>query len=99
MLAASIVFAGIFAFRSPQVAGSIKGTVTPADGATRVWAVSSLDTLKAPIQAGSFEINGAKPGIYRLIFEARPPYKNTAKENVTVVDGQPTNVGEVKMSQ
>jgi len=98
ILALSIATAGLFAFKSIDT-GSIKGTVTPADGATKVWALSSTDTLKADIQAGSFEILNAKAGSYRLIIEAKPPYRNTAKDNVVVVDGQPTNVGEIKLNQ
>ncbi len=90
--------AGLFAFRNIDN-GSIKGTVAPADGATKVWALSSSDTLKADIQSGSFEITGAKAGTYRLIVEAKPPYRNTAKDNVTVADGTPTNVGEIKLGQ
>ena len=97
-VALSIAAAGLLAFKNIDT-GSIKGTVTPADGATKVWALSSSDTLKANIQSGSFEIMGAKAGTYRLIIEAKPPYKNTAKDNIVVTDGAPTNVGEIKLGQ
>lgn len=79
--------------------GSINGTIVPADGATKVWALSTMDTLQSAIQSGSFEITNAKPGTYRVIVEAKPPYKNTAKDNVTVADGAPTNVGVIKLGQ
>ena len=98
VIALGIATAGLFAFKTIDT-GSIKGTITPADGATRAWALSATDTLRADIQAGGFEITNAKAGTYRLIIEAKPPYKNTAKDNVKVLDGQPTNVGEVKLSQ
>ena len=98
MVTLSIAVAGLFAFKNIDN-GSIKGTVIPADGATKVWALSSADTLKADIQSGSFEITNAKAGTYRLIVEAKPPYKNTAKDNVMVADGQSTNVGEIKLGQ
>ena len=98
IVALSIATAGLFAFKSIDT-GSIKGTITPADGATKAWALSSSDTLKADIQGGSFEIVNAKAGTYRLIIEAKPPYRNTAKDNITVTDGQPTNVGEIKLNQ
>jgi len=98
IVALGIATAGLFAFKSVDT-GSIKGTITPADGATKVWALSSADTLRADIHAGGFEITGAKAGTYRLIIEAKPPYRNTAKDNVAVVDGQPTNVGEIKLGQ
>ncbi len=98
LVALSIATAGLFAFKGINT-GSIKGTITPADGATKAWALSTTDTLKGDIQAGSFEISGAKAGTYRLIIEAKPPYKNTAKDNIVVTDGQPTNVGEIKLNQ
>ncbi|MBC7902780.1 MAG: carboxypeptidase regulatory-like domain-containing protein [Gemmatimonadaceae bacterium] len=98
-LAFSVATAGLFAFTEIQT-GSIKGTVTPVDGAARVWAVSSTDTLKAAIeQGGTFVIGNAKAGTYRVIVEAKAPYKNQAKDNVTVTDGQPTDVGEIKLEQ
>lgn len=98
ILALGIATAGLFAFRSMDT-GSLKGTVTPAEGAIRAWALSSTDTLKAAISNGGFEIADAKPGSYRLIIEAKPPYKNQAKESVTVTDGQVTDVGEIKLEK
>ncbi len=89
---------GLFAF-SKINSGSIKGKVTPAASATKVWAISGTDTLKASIDGGSFSIMDVKPGTYKLIIEALPPYKNMAKEGVTVTDGQPTDIGEIKLQQ
>jgi hypothetical protein len=97
-LAMGIATAGMFAFKGID-AGSIKGVVTPADGAKTAWALSSTDTLKAAISNGTFEIPNAKPGSYKLIIEANAPYKNTAKEGITVTDGQPTDVGEIKLEK
>jgi hypothetical protein len=92
--------ASLFAFSTVDFkAGSIKGTVSPAEGATNAWALSSTDTLKAIIDKGSFEIANAKPGTYRVIIEAKPPYKNAAKDGVTVTDGQATDIGEIKLEQ
>ena len=90
--------AGLFAFTAIDT-GSIKGTVSPADGAVQAWALSASDTLKAPINNGAFSIDNVKPGDYRLIIEAKPPYKNQAKEGVSVKDGVPTDVGEIKLEK
>ena len=94
----SILTAGLFAF-NPVANSVIKGTVTPADGAVRAWALSNTDTLKANIDKGAFEITDVKPGTYRLIIEAKPPYKNQAKDGIAVTDGQPTDVGEIRLQQ
>jgi hypothetical protein len=62
-------------------------------------AVSSTDTLKAAINEGTFTISDVPAGTYRVIIEAKPPYKNAAKDGVTVTDGQTTDVGEIKLEQ
>ena len=94
----TVAAAGLFAF-SHLKAGSIKGTVTPSEGAVRAWAESSTDTLKAAIVNGSFEISDAKPGMYKIIIEAKPPYKNVAKDGITVNDGQAADAGEIKLEK
>lgn len=95
---AGVVASGLFAF-NVLTAGSIKGTIMPADGANRAWALSRTDTLRASIINGAYEIKDAKPGAYRVIIEAKPPYKNAAKDSVMVLDGQTAEVGEIKLEQ
>jgi hypothetical protein len=92
------IIGGLFAFTHMR-AGSIKGMVTPADAAVRAWAESSSDTLKAPIQDGAFEIMDAKPGEYKVIIEAKPPYHNIAKDGIMVSDGQASDVGEIRLEK
>jgi hypothetical protein len=96
--ALSIAVAGLFAFKGIEN-GSIKGKVSPAEGASRAWALSSSDTLQTEIKDGAYEIKDAKAGTYRVIIEAKPPYKNAAKDNVTVTDGQAADAGEIKLEQ
>src|ERR1700743_1900674 len=87
IMATVVVATGLFAFTFLR-AGSIKGTVTPAEGGVRAWAESASDTLKTPIVNGSYEFTDAKPGTYKIIIEAKPPYKNIAKDGIMVSDGQ-----------
>lgn len=100
LAALTLATASIFAFSQVNMqAVSIKGTVSPAEGATKAWALSNSDTLKADIDKGSFEIPNVKPGTYQLIIEAKAPYKNTGKDGVTVEQGKPTDVGEIKLEK
>jgi len=96
--AITVAAAGLFAF-SNLPSGSIKGTVSPADGAVRAWAESSTDTLKALVINGAYEITDAKPGMYKIIIEAKPPYRNAAKSDITVSDGKPADAGEIKLEK
>ena len=98
LAAVTVAAAGLFAFSNLR-SGSIKGTVSPADGATRAWALSSTDTLKALVVNGAYEISDAKPGSYKIIIEAKPPYKNAAKDGITVQDGQAADAGEIKLDK
>src|SRR3954464_7289803 len=95
----SIATAGLFAFNSHSVTGSIRGTVSPADGAARVWAVSTSDTAAGNVQNGAFEIVTAKEGVYKVIVEAKPPYRNAVKDNITVANGQSTDVGQINLER
>jgi hypothetical protein len=94
----SVAAAGLFAFATFRD-GSIRGTVSPAEGGVRAWAESASDTLKTPIINGSYEITGAKPGTYKVIIEAKPPYRNAAKDGVMVSDGQTTDAGEIRLEK
>ena len=98
LAAVTVVAAGLFAF-SHMKAGTIKGTVTPAEGGIRAWAESATDTLRAPIVNGTYEIADAKPGAYKIIIEAKPPYRNIAKDGIMVNDGQAADVGEIKLDK
>src|SRR6201996_3377698 len=94
----SVAAAGLFAFATLRD-GAIRGTVTPPEGGVRAWAESATDTLKAPIVNGSYEISGAKPGTYKVIIEAKPPYRNAAKDGVMVNDGQSSDGGEIRLEK
>jgi hypothetical protein len=82
------------AFNSP-----VKGSVDPSNAALRAWLFSKTDTLNSPVAAGNFRIDNVKPGTYTLMVEGRPPYRNSIKEGVVVVEGQPSDVGVITMSQ
>ncbi|MBS1751161.1 MAG: carboxypeptidase regulatory-like domain-containing protein [Bacteroidetes bacterium] len=98
LAALGILAAGLFAF-SVITNGSVKGTVSPADAAVRAWAISGTDTLKADVTNGAFEIGEAKPGAYKVIIEAKAPYKNSVKDGVEVKEGEATDLGEIKLEQ
>jgi hypothetical protein len=79
--------------------GSVKGTINPPDGGIRAWVLSASDTLKADIDRGIFVIPAVKPGIYRIVMEAKPPFKNAIREGIAVRDGVISDVGEIRLVQ
>ena len=77
----------------------VKGSVSPANGVSRAWVISQHDILSAPVIEGNFMINNVKPGNYTLMLEARPPFRDSFKQDVLVVEGQPTDVGVIEMNK
>lgn len=98
MLSLGIVLAfaaGLFAFSNFQ--SGITGKVAPADGAEAVWAISGSDTIKGTISDGAFNVS-VKPGTYKLVVDAKDPYKDAVLENLQVTD-QVLDVGEIQLQQ
>jgi hypothetical protein len=95
IVAASV--AGLFAFTS-ETQSSITGKVTPVDGAEAVWAISPSDSAKGTVSAGAFTID-VKPGTYRVIVDAKDPYKDVTLENLEVKQDQPLDVGEIVLQK
>lgn len=88
----------IFSFRSME-GGSITGKVSPLDGASLAWAIYGADTLKADVLDGTFNVQGAKAGIYTVIIGAKTPFKNVTISDVRVEEGRVTDLGEIKLEQ
>jgi len=88
----------LFAFKTLAPA-SITGRVTPPEAVKDVWAVSLTDTARGSITQGSFIINNVKPGTYKVIIDANAPYKDVVKEGVSVTEGQPVDLGEIKLDR
>jgi hypothetical protein len=95
IVAASL--AGLFAFTTVNQS-SITGKVTPAEGAEAVWAYGAADSTKGTLSGGTFTIE-VKPGTYRVVVDAKDPYKDVTLENLEVKEGQPLDVGEVVLQQ
>ena len=97
------VFTGLLIFLSLAFSlyynSPVKGSVSPANGASRAWLISRRDTLNAPVIEGNFMITNVKPGNYTLMLEARPPFRDSFKQDVLVVEGQPTDVGVIEMNK
>jgi hypothetical protein len=98
-LGATAIAAVLLLAFARQRMGSIKGTVTPLDAGVRAWAESATDTLRAPILNGSYEISNAKSGAYKIIIEAKPPYRNIVRDGLMVTDGQETDAGEIRLDK
>lgn len=92
----ALMVVGALAFNTFD-GGTISGKITPADGATEVWAISGADTLKSAITDGAFSIAPAKAGSYTVIIDAKDPYKDATLNDVKVEDDKVTDLGEIKL--
>lgn len=97
-IALAIAAATLFSF-DPLQTGSIRGEVAPAGAGVRVWAITGADTVFTNLTGSAFQISDARPGVYRLIVEAKAPYKHMVKDSVVVSEGKITDVGVITLQQ
>lgn len=98
LLGLAIAVTGLVSFKNAKPV-SIEGKVTPAWYAVNAWAISKTDTLYTTVTNGNFEFSNAQPGVYKIIIEARSPYRHMEKDNVEVKDGEPANIGELSLQK
>jgi hypothetical protein len=93
----SAFVAGVLIFSMPQSA--ITGSMLPADGAESIMAFSGTDSAKGVIlNTGSFSLS-VKPGIYKLLVDAKAPYKDVLLENLEVKDERPLDIGQIVLQK
>ena len=97
LTATILLIAALHSFRSSHM-GSIGGSIIPADGATYVWAIQNRDTIKAPPVNGQFSLP-VNNGIWKVVVDAKDPFKDVMIENVQVNDGKETNLGEIRLQK
>ena len=93
-----VVAIALFSF-TMNFASGIKGTVSPAESAGTVWAYSGSDSTSTQTNQGAFEFTGLTPGTYKIVVEAKAPYKNFVKENVAVADSAVVDLGTIQLEQ
>jgi hypothetical protein len=98
LLALAISAAALLSFQKPATS-IIKGTVTPAFYGVHAWAISEHDTLYTSISDGNFEFAINEPGTYRIVIEARSPYRHMAKDGIVVKEGQETDLGALSLQK
>src|SRR5438046_5494615 len=97
LTATIILIVALHSFRASQM-GSIGGSIIPPDGASYVWAVQNRDTVKAAPANGQFTL-AVNNGVWKIMIDAKDPYKDVLIENVQVNDGKETNLGEIRLQK
>ena len=97
ILVAVLIIMTAFINHKTYTVSGIQGTISPADGAKKVWAYSGKDTVSVIPSSTGFSID-VKPGTWNVYVEAVKPYKDATVSNVTVEDGRYTDAGEIKLS-
>ena len=86
----------IFSFGKTKTA--IIGKINPIDGAEAIWAIGGKDSLKTAVTDGQFYFD-VKPNMYKLIIDAKEPYKDVLLENLQVKQDETLDVGEIMLKQ
>lgn len=73
---------------------SVSGRVAPSEGADMIWLIGAGDSVKANVAFGNFSAL-VKPGTYKLIVDAKSPYRDAQLDNLEVKPNQLLDVGEI----
>jgi hypothetical protein len=96
IIAFLVLSVSLLAFELPKT--TITGKVNPADAAETVWLIGGTDSLRTGVTMGVFSFE-VKPGTYKLIIDARDPYKDVLLENIQVKQDETLDVGEIPIKQ
>jgi hypothetical protein len=97
-LALGIFVSALTAFLGPRD-GTIRGSVSPVEAVVRVWIISSTDTIRSEVREGVFACSGLRPGVYKLIVEARAPFKYVVKHGILLGNNKVADLGQILLMQ
>ena len=80
--------------------GAVSGIISPPDAMPYIMAVANNDTLGSYAgEDGRFLLKGIPEGTYSIFFEPVDPYLPQSMDNITVVNGQVTEMDTVYFYQ
>lgn len=77
---------------------AITGRISPANGADVIWVIGEKDSVRAVVSSGNFSVM-VKPGTYKIIVDAKDPFKDVLLDNLDVKANEPLDVGEIILQQ
>lgn len=90
--------AGSHFSNSDTAQASVTGRVSPADGVEAIWVLGTTDSVRAGISGSNFSAQ-VKPGIHKLLVDAKIPYRDVLLDNIEVKDKQVLDIGEIILQQ
>ncbi len=80
--------------------GAIRGTVSPAEAAPAVFAITGTDTVSTAYTdaTGTFLLRGVRPGTYKVVVQPKEGYQEKTVEGVGVTLGNVTTLQPVTLS-
>jgi hypothetical protein len=75
---------------------SLQGTVNPVNGLEKVWAISGSDSISIKSIEGYFYVMLA-PGRWKVLVNARTPYKSLLFDSLDVKKGQTLDLGKISL--
>jgi len=88
---------GNFIFGTKKTA-HINGSVLPAEGVKKVWAINEEETVCVTPRSGKFSI-AVKAGKWKLHIEAMNHYKYTIIDNIFVGEGKSQDAGIIRLAR
>ena len=73
---------------------TIIGKISPIEGADVAWIIGRRDSLRTLVVSGTFS-QSVSPGVYKLVVDAKDPYKDATLVNLEVKQDQILDIGEI----
>lgn len=83
--------------RKIMQSSTLTGSINPAAAVHSILVVNQQDSLKTSLQNNDVFTLQLPPGQYKLIIDARAPYKQVVKEHVYTEQGKSTNIGAIQL--
>ncbi len=77
---------------------AITGRISPANAAETVWVIGVRDSIRAGVASGNFSV-AVKAGTYKLLVDAKEPFKDVLLDNLDVKENQALDIGEIILQQ
>ena len=85
-------------FTGKNILAHINGSIVPAEGAKKVWAINEDETVCVTPQSGKFSIP-VKAGKWKLHIEAMNHYKYKVVDDIFVGEGRSADAGIIRLAK
>ncbi len=78
---------------------SLRTRISPKEAAENIWAIQGNDSLRLLGSDGLYYISALHPGNWRIVIDAKKPYRNASVEAADIRPGIEMDLGEIRLEK